>query len=164
MKSYLLEDENEKFSKRTFLKRIVKIPYGDELFNQGTFAQIWQKYGCSAYELKGEHELIRINYENLVNKSFEGSCIIEVRDQYYDARKAIVLSVQEIIVKGLTFPCKAVCNTDLTSESEEESEEELGGELGGELEEESGGESEERLGGESEEVLQTLKFAMPKNI
>ena len=70
-----MEHENEKFSKRTVLKHIVKIPNGDNALDPGTFAQILEKYGCRAYERKGENELMRINYEDLVDKSFEGSCI-----------------------------------------------------------------------------------------
>ena len=109
--------------KHTILKRIVKVPYGDMFLEPGTFAQIWEKYGCSAYERKGENELMKINYEDLVDKSFEGSCIVEVFDEYYDARKTIIYSVQQIVVTGPTSPLKIVCNTDLTSE-EETSEEE----------------------------------------
>ena len=60
------------------------------------------------YELKGEHELMEINVEDLVNKSFEGFCIVEVYDSYYDSRKTVILSVQEIVVKGPTFPRKVV--------------------------------------------------------
>ena len=61
---------------------------------------------------------MRINYEDLVDKSFEGSCIVEVRDSYWGARKTIILS---IVVTGPTYPRKVVCNAALTSESEEES-------------------------------------------
>ena len=78
-----------------------------------------QKYGCSARE--GLNELMRINYEDLLDKSFEGSCMAEVRDSYWDARKTIILSVEEIVVPGPTYPCKVVCNAGLTSESGEES-------------------------------------------
>ena len=63
---------------------------------------------------------MKINVEDLVKKSFEGSCIVDVYDVYWNARKIINLSVQEIVVKGPTFPCKVVWNTGLTSESEEE--------------------------------------------
>ena len=83
-----------------------------------TFAQILQKYGCLAY---GENELTKINHEDLVDKSFERSCIVEVRDSYCSACKTIILSVEEIVVTGPTFQCKVVCNTNLTSESEEKS-------------------------------------------
>ena len=86
-----------------------------------TSAQILQKYGCLAYERKGVNELMRINYEDLVDKKFEGSCIVEVRDSYWGARKTIRLSVEEIAVTGPTYPRKVVCNAGLTSESEEES-------------------------------------------
>ena len=119
-----MEDESENFQKHIVLKRICKTPDYDLPFEPVTFAQILQKYGCLAYELKGENELMRINYENLVDKSFEGSCIVEVRDWYCDARKTIILSVEEIVVTGPTYPHKVVCNTGLTSESEEESTEE----------------------------------------
>ena len=90
--------------------------------DRGTFAQIWEKYGCFAYERKGENEITKIDYEDLVDRSFEGSCIVEVFDEYYDARKTIILSVQEIVVTGPTSPRKVVCNTDLTSEEESSSE------------------------------------------
>ena len=112
-----MEHENKDFQKHTVLKRIVKVPYGDMVLEPGTFTQIWQKHGCLAYELKEENELMRINYEDLVDKSSEGSCIFEVYDSYWDARKTIILSVQEIVVTGpITSPRKVVCNTDLTSE------------------------------------------------
>ena len=78
-----------------------------------TFAQIWQRHGCFAYELKGKHELMKINIEDLVNKSFEGSCVVEVSDGYWNARKTIILSVHEIVVKGPIFPCKVVCKYQL---------------------------------------------------
>ena len=82
-----MEHENEKFSKRTILKHIVKIPNSDNTLESGTFVQIFEKYGCRAYEHKGENELMKINYEHLVDKSSEGSCIVEVFDMYLDARK-----------------------------------------------------------------------------
>ena len=66
-----MEHENERFSKHTVLKRIVKIPNSDKMLEPGTLAQILEKYGCFAYELKGEHELMRINYEDLVNKTLQ---------------------------------------------------------------------------------------------
>ena len=111
-----MEHENEKFSKHTFLKRIVKIPYGDTLLDPGTFAQIWQTHGCLAYKLKGEHELMKINVEDLVNKSFERSCIVEVDDSYCDSHKTIILPVQEIVVTGPIFSRKVVWDIGLTSE------------------------------------------------
>ena len=86
-----------------------------------TSAQILQKYGCLAYERKGVNELIRINYKDLVDMSFEGSCIVEVRNSYWGAHKTIILSVEEIVVTGPTYPRKVVCNAGLTSESDEES-------------------------------------------
>ena len=49
---------------------------------------------------------MRINYEDLVDKSLEGSCIVDVYDSYYDARKTIILSVQEIVVTEPTSPRK----------------------------------------------------------
>ena len=113
-----MEHENEKFSKHTFLKRIVKIPYGDTLLDPGTFAQIWQKHCCLAYKLKGEHGLMKINVDDLVNKSFEGSCIVEVCDSYYDLCKTIILSVREIVVTGPIFPRKVVWDIGLMSEEE----------------------------------------------
>ena len=65
--------EHEKdFQKRTILKRIVKVLCGNMVLEPGTFAQILQKYAFLAYEPKGENELMRINYEDLVDKSFEG--------------------------------------------------------------------------------------------
>ena len=67
---------------------------------------------------------MKINYEDLVDKSFEGSCIVEVFDEHWDARKSIILSVQEIVVAGPISPRKVVCNTDFTSEEEELSEKE----------------------------------------
>ena len=54
-----MEHENKDFQKHTVLKRIVKVPYGDIFLNRGTFTQIWQKRGCSAYERKGENELTK---------------------------------------------------------------------------------------------------------
>ena len=48
----------------------------------GTFTQIWEKHGCGAYECKGKNKLTKINYEDLVDKSFEGSCIVQVFDEY----------------------------------------------------------------------------------
>ena len=90
-----MEHENEKFSKHTILKYIVKIPDSGNALDPGTFAQILEKYHCRAYERKGENELMRINYEDLVDKSFEGSCIVEVRDMYWEALKTIILSVEK---------------------------------------------------------------------
>ena len=119
-----MEHENKDFQKHTVLKCIVKVSCRDMVLEPGAFPQIWQKHGCLAYELKGENELMRINYEDLVDKSFEGSCIVEVYDSYWDARKTIILSVQEIVVTRPTSPRKIVCNTNLTSEEEELSEEE----------------------------------------
>ena len=113
-----MEHENEKFSKHTALKRIVKIPNSDNTLDPGMFAQILEKYGCLAYEPKGENELMRINYEDLVDNSFEGSCIVQVHDSYWEALKTIILSVEEMVVTEPTYPRKVVCNT---SESEEES-------------------------------------------
>ena len=89
----MMEHENKDFQKHTVLKHIVKVPYGDMVLEPGTFAQILQKYGCLAYERKGENELMKINYEDLVDKSFEGTCIVEVYNSYYDACKTIILSV-----------------------------------------------------------------------
>ena len=117
----MMEHENKDFQKHTVLKRIVKVPYGDMFLDSGTFAQIWQKHGCLAYERKGENQLTKINYEDLVDKSYEGSCIVEVFDEYWNTRKTVILSVQEIVVTGPAFLRKVVCNTDLTSGSEEES-------------------------------------------
>ena len=68
---------------------------------------------------------MKINVDDLVNKSFEGSCTVEVYDSYQDSCKSTILFVEEILVTGLTFSRKVVC--DLSSEeepSEEESEEE----------------------------------------
>ena len=103
--------ENKDFQKHTFLKRIVKVPYGYMVLEPGTFALILQKYGCLACELKGENELTKINYDDVVDKSFEGTCIVEVYDSYYDTRKTIILSVQEIVVTGPTSPRKVVHNS-----------------------------------------------------
>ena len=108
-----MEHENKDFQKHTILKRIVKVSFGDMVLDRGTFAQIWQKHGCLAYERKGENELTKINYE--------GTCTVKVFDEYWDARKTTILSVKEIVVTGPTYPHKVVCNTGLTSESEEES-------------------------------------------
>ena len=58
-----------------------------------------------------------MNYEDLVDKSFEGACIVQVRDSNWEALKTIILLVEEIVVTGPTYPRKVVCNT---SESEEE--------------------------------------------
>ena len=104
-----MKRENENFQKCTILKRIVKTPDYNLLV---TSAQILQKYVCLAYERKGVNELMRINYEDLLDKSFEGSCIVEVRDSYWDARETIILSVEEIVVTGPTYPRKVVCNAD----------------------------------------------------
>ena len=104
-----MERENENFQKHTVLKCIVKTPDYNLLLEPVTSAQILQKYGCLAYERKGVNELMRINYEDLIDKSFEGSCIVEVRDSYWDACKTIILSVEEIVVTGPTYPCKVVC-------------------------------------------------------
>ena len=77
-----MEHENKDFQKCIVLKRIVKVPYGDMVLDKGTFAQIWQKHDCLAYEREGENELTKINYEDLVGKIFEGSCTVEVFDEY----------------------------------------------------------------------------------
>ena len=69
-----MEHENEKFSKQTILKHIIKTPCSDMFLDLGMFGQISAKYGCLAYELKGENELTRINFENLIDKCLEGSC------------------------------------------------------------------------------------------
>ena len=82
-----------------------------------------EKYGCREYERKGENELMRINYEDLVDMSSEGSCIVEVRDMYWEALKTIILSVEEIVVTGPTYPRKVVCNTAESSEEESTEEE-----------------------------------------
>ena len=114
-----MEHENENVSKHNFHKCIVKIAYDNMLLELGTFIQIHEKYKCNAYKLKGEHEFMKINinnlvtkrfasiYElkgdhelmeispdNLVNKSFEGSCIVEVYDDYYNSCKSTILFVQ----------------------------------------------------------------------
>ena len=117
-----MERENKDFQKHTILKRIVKVRYRDMVLEPGMFAQILQKYGCSAYELKGESELMRINYEDLIDKSFEGSCTVEVRDSYWGAHITIILSVEGIVVTGPTYPRNVVCNAGLTSESSSEGE------------------------------------------
>ena len=83
------EHENEDFQKRTVLKRKVKIPNSDNTLDPGTFSQILEKYGCGAYERKGENKLTKINYEDLVDISFEGSCIVEVRDSYWENSKPL---------------------------------------------------------------------------
>ena len=49
-----MEHENEKFAKHTDVKRIVKIPYSYTMSEPRMFARIYGKYGCDAYELKGE--------------------------------------------------------------------------------------------------------------
>ena len=54
----------QNFSKHTFLKRIVKIPYDNMLLELGTFIQIHEKYKCNAYKLKEEHEFMKININN----------------------------------------------------------------------------------------------------
>ena len=56
-----MEHENEKFSKCTFLKRIVKIPNSVNGLDPVTSTQILEKYGCFTYECRGENELMRIN-------------------------------------------------------------------------------------------------------
>ena len=119
---FTMEHENKDLKKRTILKHIVKVPYGDMLLEPGTFAQILEKYGCRAYERKGENELMRINYEDLVDKNSEGSCIVQVRDMHWGARKAIILTVEKVVVTGPNYPHKVVCNTNLTSESSSEGE------------------------------------------
>ena len=106
------------------------------LLDRGTFIQLHKKYKCNAYKLKGEHEFMKININNLVNKSFasiyelkgehelmqispsdlvnrsfEGSCIVEVYDDYCDSCKSTILFVQEIYVTRPTSPCKVVWNT-----------------------------------------------------
>ena len=116
-----MERKNKNFQKRTFLKRIVKVPYGDTFLEPGTFAQILEKYGCFTYERKGENKLMKINYEDLVDKSFERSCIVRVRNSYREACKIIILTGEKIVVNGPTSSSKVVCNTDLTSEEEEKS-------------------------------------------
>ena len=113
-----MEHENENFEKHTFLKSIVKNPYDSVL---GTFAQIRVdcKLICSVYELKGEHELMKINIDDLVNKSFEGSCTVQVYGSYQDSCKSTILFIEEILVRGPTSPRKVVC--DLLSEEESSS-------------------------------------------
>ena len=54
-----MEHENKNFQKHSVLKCIVKVPYGHMVLEPGTFAQTLQKYGCLAYELKGENELTK---------------------------------------------------------------------------------------------------------
>ena len=93
---FTMEHENEDFQKRTVLKRKVKIPNSDMLLEPGTFAQIWEKYGCGAYERKGENKLTKISYEDLVDKSFEGSCIVKVCDTYYDARETTFFQLKKL--------------------------------------------------------------------
>ena len=68
-----MEPENENFSKRTILKRKVKRP--DTLLCPSTFGQISAKYCCTAYKLREDNGLTRINFENLIDKSIEGSCV-----------------------------------------------------------------------------------------
>ena len=120
-----MERESEKFKKHTFLKHIVKIPYDSVL---GTFAQIRvdDKLICSAYELKGKHELMKININYLVNKSFERSCTVEVYDSYQDSSKSAILFVKEIMVTRPTYPGKVVWNNGLMSEESSEEESSLG--------------------------------------
>ena len=53
--------------------------------------------------------------------------IVEVYDMYLDARKTIILSVEEIAVTGPTSPREVVCNTDLMSEEESSEEDSSSG-------------------------------------
>ena len=117
-----MEHENKDFQKHTILKCTVKVPYGDKLLEPGTLAQILKKYGFRAYECKGENELMTINYEYLVDKSSEGSCIVQIHNTYWGARKTVILTVEKIVVTGPNYQRKVVCNTDLTSESSSEGE------------------------------------------
>ena len=64
-----MEHKNEIFSKHTFLKCIVKIRYNNMLSDLGTFIQIHEKYKCNTYKLKGEHEFMKLNINDLVNKA-----------------------------------------------------------------------------------------------
>ena len=49
---------------------------------------------------------MEISPDDLVNKSFEGSCKVEVYDDYYDSCKIHHFFVQEIYVIGPTSPSK----------------------------------------------------------
>ena len=108
------------FQSITLLKCIVKRPYGNTFLDSGTFGQISAKYGCLSYKLKGDNEVMRINFEDLIDKSCEGSCIFCVYIMYLNACKTTFLDVKEIVVNGPLNPCKVVCNNNLMSESEEE--------------------------------------------
>ena len=76
-----------------FLCGIVKIPHDSVL---GTFTQIRvdDKFTCNIYELKGKHEVMKININDLVDKSFEGSCTVEVYDSYQYSCKSTILFVK----------------------------------------------------------------------
>ena len=54
----------QNFSKHTFLKRIVKIPYDNMLLEPDMFIQTHEKYKCNTYKLKGEHEFMKTNINN----------------------------------------------------------------------------------------------------
>ena len=99
----MMEHKNKKFSKHTVLKCVVRIPNSDSMLEPGTFTQMFEKYGCDTYECKGNGELMVIDYEG-----FKGSCLVEVKDEYLNARKTTILSVQEIVVTGPTYPRKVV--------------------------------------------------------
>ena len=52
-----MEISNEDFSKKTVLTPIVKKPFTKMFLDNGTFGQISAKYGCIAYELKGNEPI-----------------------------------------------------------------------------------------------------------
>ena len=117
-----IEQENNESSKHTFLKRIVKNPY---YLSFGPFVEICEdnKFTCSVHELKGEDELRKINVAELVNKSFEGSCIVKVYDSYGKSGKTIILFEEKMLVTGPTFPRKDVYDSSLEEESSSEESE-----------------------------------------
>ena len=104
-----MEHGNESFEKHTFLKCIVKNPF-HSMFSTFSKICIDDKLICIVYELKGEHELMKINIDDLVSKSFEGSCTVDVYDSYQDSCKSTILFIEEILVRGPTSPCKVVCH------------------------------------------------------
>ena len=53
----------------------------------GTFGQISAKYGCSAYKLKEDSKLMRINFKDLIDKRFEGSFIFRFYAKHSSADK-----------------------------------------------------------------------------
>ena len=87
-------------TKQTVLKRIAQTPYSTLV----TLGKDLAKYGCNTYNLTEDNELIRIDFKELVGKSFEGSCTFMVLDAY----KTVCFVMREIVANRPTYPCNSV--------------------------------------------------------